>query len=220
MVVLHAPTLKSRTATMQMDGKMQKVFGIGFHKTGTTSLGMALEHLGYNVRGHVGTRDPVFVQGLPASALALVPSHDAFQDNPWPLLFRELDEAWPGSLFIMTTRDETDWLASVSRHFGTISTPMREHIYGAGHGFPIGNEDLYLERFRQHHRDVRRHFKDREDQLLELPLVHGAGWEPLCEFLGRPVPDVPFPKANQRARARPSMARRLASKFKRMLLER
>lgn len=31
-----------------------KVFGIGFHKTGTTFLGQALEVLGYDVHGPIG----------------------------------------------------------------------------------------------------------------------------------------------------------------------
>jgi hypothetical protein len=35
-----------------------------------------------------------------------------------------------------------------------------------------------------------------EQQLLEFQ--HDDGWQPLCEFLGVPVPDVPFPKTNMR----------------------
>ena len=33
-----------------------------------------------------------------------------------------------------------------------------------------------------------------EDQLLDYQL--SDGWEPLCELLGRDVPDTPFPHAN------------------------
>ena len=36
-----------------------------------------------------------------------------------------------------------------------------------------------------------------KDRLLEYKL--GTGWEPLCEFLGRPVPTVPFPRVNEQA---------------------
>lgn len=32
------------------------------------------------------------------------------------------------------------------------------------------------------------------ERLLEWEV--GDGWEPLCKFLGKPVPDVPFPHAN------------------------
>lgn len=35
------------------------------------------------------------------------------------------------------------------------------------------------------------------DRLLEYRL--GQGWEPLCEFLDKPVPDVPFPRVNDAA---------------------
>jgi hypothetical protein len=31
-------------------------------------------------------------------------------------------------------------------------------------------------------------------QLLEMTL--DKGWDPMCEFLSKPVPDMPFPRAN------------------------
>ena len=35
----------------------------------------------------------------------------------------------------------------------------------------------------------------------ERLLIHEAknGWEPLCEFLGKPVPDTPYPRTNETA---------------------
>lgn len=38
-----------------------------------------------------------------------------------------------------------------------------------------------------------------QEQLLEMDL--SEGWEPLCKFLGVPVPDEPFPRANDGAAA-------------------
>ena len=38
-----------------------------------------------------------------------------------------------------------------------------------------------------------------KDQLLEMDL--SEGWEPLCKFLGMPVPDEPFPRTNDAAAA-------------------
>jgi hypothetical protein len=35
-----------------------------------------------------------------------------------------------------------------------------------------------------------------KDQLLIMNITEGDGWAPLCKFLGRPIPDVPFPKLN------------------------
>lgn len=40
------------------------------------------------------------------------------------------------------------------------------------------------------------HFRDRPGKLLTLNVAGGHGWERLCPFLDRPIPDVPFPKAN------------------------
>ena len=51
---------------------------------------------------------------------------------------------------------------------------------------------------------IRRFNKHNETVLSTVPkerlLVFDAkqGWEPLCNFLGVPVPDVPFPQSNKR----------------------
>ncbi len=43
------------------------------------------------------------------------------------------------------------------------------------------------------------------DRLLEFEV--SQGWKPLCDFLGRPVPDEPFPRLNE-AQAFPEMLAR------------
>jgi hypothetical protein len=177
-----------------------KVFCIGFHKTGTSSLDSALTRLGYRVTGPNGYEDPDIGEKLHELAAQLIDEYDAFQDNPWPLLYRWVDERVPGARFILTIRDEDAWLRSVIKHFGERVTPMRELIYGEGHGSPVGNEDLYLERYRRHNREVLDYFRGRDD-LLVLKLTEGEGWERLCPFLGHSVPRAPFPHAN-RAEAR------------------
>jgi hypothetical protein len=178
-----------------------KVFGIGSHKTGTSSLGEALRVLGYRVTGPNNVhRKGMDTQSDLATARALLPKYDAFQDNPWAQLFREMDRAAPGSRFVLTVRPEDAWLRSVVGHFGPRSTPMREWIYGPGHGSPLGNEELYLERYRRHNREVIEHFADRPDDLLVMDITRGDGWELLCPFLGREIPDAPFPHANSATR--------------------
>lgn len=174
-----------------------KVFGIGFHKTGTTSLGEALRLLGYRVTGPNGVhRRGMDHEMAWAIARELLREYDAFQDNPWAMLYRELDREAPGSRFVLTIRPEDAWLASVRSHFGSRSTPMREWIYGAGFGSPIGNEDRYLERFRRHNREVLEHFADRPHDLLVMDVTRGDGWELLCPFLGRAAPPGGFPHSN------------------------
>ena len=47
--------------------------------------------------------------------------------------------------------------------------------------------------YHQHYEHVRKITP--KANLLEYEL--GSGWEPLCTFLGKPIPDVPFPRVNE-----------------------
>ena len=172
-----------------------KIFCIGFHKTGTTSLRDALRHLGYSVTGPNETRNPRIAEEVLDIAFSLVDQFDAFQDNPWPIIYKELDTEYPGSKFILTTRPVEEWIMSAIRHFDTKDTPMREWIYGVGH--PVGHEEVYIERYMRHYREVEEYFKDRPDDLLTMNLPQGDGWEKLCTFLGKGVPSIPFPHSNK-----------------------
>lgn len=194
-----------------MAGK--KVFGIGFHKTGTTSLARALRVLGYRVAGPFGVHDEDIGRTAAARAIETAAEWDAVQDNPWPVLFRELDDAFPGSRFVLTVRETDRWLASVVRHFGGSTTPMREWIYGVGD--PAGNEAVYRDRYERHNREVVDYFADRPDDLLVFRLADGDAWDELCGFLGVAVPDHPFPHAN--ARQERGLMRVLVRRVKRLL---
>ncbi|MBI1733490.1 MAG: hypothetical protein HYR49_12095 [Gammaproteobacteria bacterium] len=174
-----------------------KVFGIGFHKTGTKSLGVALQRLGYRVTGSNAVHDPDIAARALDLACELAGQFDAFQDNPWPLLYREMDARYPGSRFILTTRPTGKWIRSVVHYFADRHTPMREWIYGAGRGCPIGNEDVYIARYERHNREVREYFTNRPADLLEMAITEGEGWEKLCPFLGHAIPPEPFPHANR-----------------------
>ena len=63
-------------------------------------------------------------------------------------------------------------------------------------GIPPGLDVAGLEKAFEAHVDGVRAAIPRE-QLL----IHRAkdGWEPLCSFLGVPVPDEPYPRTNDRA---------------------
>ncbi len=173
-----------------------KVFGVGFHKTGTTSLGKAFKLLGLRTCGaHTGLAGEL-AAGRLEGALALAERHDAFEDNPWPLLFRELDQHFPGSRFVLTVRDPDDWLRSVLRHFGARRSAMRRYIYG--HGAPLNHEVTYRERLLRHQREVLEYFAPRPSDLLVMDLRAGHGWEQLCPFLRLPIPTAPFPHLNRR----------------------
>lgn len=55
------------------------------------------------------------------------------------------------------------------------------------------NLDVVLSKYRQHNLYVKSHCP--KEQLLMYQL--GDGWEPLCKFLNKPIPDVPFPHKNR-----------------------
>lgn len=211
-----AEVLSVRDTEAQIRGRANarpKVFGIGFHKTGTSSLKRALGQLGYKVTGPNNNHDPDIGDTYLDHARAISRKFDAFQDNPWPLVYREMDEMWPDAKFILTTRDPESWVSSLQRYFGESETPMRELIYGAGRGSPLGNEAHYIATMEAHRQAVLAHFEGRPGKLLVLDIVGGAGWAPLCDFLGHPVPDSPFPHANNSSTARESWFGKLKRKF-------
>lgn len=175
-----------------------KIFVIGFHKTGTTTLETALIMLGYNVYRPAKFLLPAIQSENFEAVWQVVEQYDAFQDNPWPLLYRELDQHYPGSKFILTQRHPQKWLASMINHCGKKSNEMRSWIYGEGHGSPVGSEQVYLDRMQRHNTDVLDYFKERPVDLLVMDISQGDGWNKLCPFLGLDFPVQSFPHSNQR----------------------
>ena len=175
--------------------KINKIFGIGFQKTGTKTLHAALEILGYTVCGcrHV-LIDPL-KQNDWGPVLKMVNENDAFEDNPWPLLYERLDQEFPNSRFILTIRESDKWIHSAVNHFGTIPGRMQEWIYNQG--YPGGYEEIYLERYERHNREVIEYFKDRPNDLLIINWADGNSWRPLCHFLNHKIPKEGFPHANK-----------------------
>lgn len=151
--------------------------------------------LGYRVTGMFGVQNPDIAEQVLELFGSIVAEHDAFQDNPWPIIYKELDERYPGSSFILTIRDPDAWIGSQVKHFGMLETCMRKWIYGVG--CPEGNEDIYLTRYQQHNEEVLDYFKNRKDDLLVMDLAQMDGWSMLCPFLGKKVPRKPFPHANK-----------------------
>lgn len=182
--------------------KPRKVFCIGFQKTGTTSLGMALDKLGYKVTGydpfrHLAGKEDLTWGEIEALAMELAAQFDAAKDTPWPLLYRQLDEAFPGSRFIHVERDRKAWIQSAVNDFGDFPNEIHKAIYGSLS--PKGNEEAWLERYDRHNAEVTAFFADRPDDFLSLDLSRSrANWEKLCSFLDEPTPDGDWPHANTR----------------------
>lgn len=177
----------------------QKIFAIGFHKTGTKSLAAALAQLGYRVHGPAWTQETehcASIEHLITIASTVIADYDAFQDNPWPVIWQHLVAQYPDARYILTVRDSDAWIASACRYFGKQTTPMRRLIYGADAGSPIGFEARYKQRYEAHNHAVREYFSGKEN-FLELNVAQVDAWPRLCEFLQQPLINAEFPHANR-----------------------
>jgi hypothetical protein len=103
-----------------------KVFGIGLNKTGTTTLGECGKILGLCCTScDKGLLEDVASRNDFSRIIHKVNQHDLFEDWPWPLIYKQLDQMFPGSKFILTVRSsEGKWLESLKNH------SMRTHPIG------------------------------------------------------------------------------------------
>lgn len=184
-----------------------KLFGIGLNKTGTTSLRLALQHLGF--RHHAPDRGLMkdYAAGELKSILAAAESHDSFEDWPWPLVWRQMDAHFGArARFVLTRRiSPAAWLGSLKKHAerSRAGGRLRRIAYGAA--YPHGHEDAFLAAYERHNAEIRTHFAhpERAARFTELCWEEGHGWPELCRLLGEPVPDIPFPHANAGTAASP-----------------
>ena len=182
-----------------MHTRTTKVFGIGLSKTGTTSLARALEILGYKTRDFLGVTR-YRAGDLSSIDLREIDENEAFTDTPIPSFYKQLDEKYPDSKFILTTRNIDDWLRSCKKQFtkrmverqSEATTQLHTDLYDC---FEFDAEK-YTHGYTRFVDGVRDYFSNRPEDLLVTDICGGSNWEELCDFLGKPVPDVPFPVAN------------------------
>jgi Sulfotransferase domain len=175
-----------------------KVFCIGWHCTGTTSLATALRMLGLFswhflpwAIGHTHFSDEASANGVDIDAIA---PYTTLSDWPIPIYFEALDRAFPDSLFIYTTRDQPTWEASavgmardIAARDGCLHSVDR-WVYGTDAVDPA----RFRQRFMHHRQQVLDYFADC-DNCLVLDVTQGDPWPALCTFLQVPQPEVPFP---------------------------
>lgn len=176
-----------------------KIFGIGVNKTGTKSLGHALKTLGFDNNHNF---DFKLIEEAKADDLTriqdIINKHDSFEDWPYPLIYKKLDELYPDAKFILTLRKDPDtWFHSLVKHSKlTGPTKHREAIYGFS--MPAQeNKKAHIKYYNKHNNGVVEYFKDRPDKLLILnfeTMDHQELWTKLCAFLGiEEVPEKRFP---------------------------
>jgi len=195
-----------------------KIIGAGYGRTGTVSLQQAFEQLGYPCyhmqevmkaydRGHVAQWDAA-MGGARIDWDELFVGYEATVDFPACVFYRELMQAFPDALVVLSVRDPEAWWRSYSKLMGLVSKAtwfnfvpmfkkfsamnihMLDYVF-AGSMETLTKED-YIAQYLRHIEEVKATVP--ADRLLVFSVTEG--WEPLCEFLGHPVPDKPFPHAN------------------------
>lgn len=197
--------------------KKGKIIGVGFQKTGTSTLREALKILGYKVKDTSSRALIPILKGNYAKVLKMIRKYDAVEDTPWYKIYKELDSLLPDSKFILTTRDSESWYQSVNRHIGNLRSADHEWIYGRGKGLPKDDKENTIKVFLNHNREVINYFKGRPNDLLVLDFTKDDKWEKLCEFLNKEVPKVPFPhynKGNREVRKIKMIKKQLKNNFK------
>jgi len=198
-----------------------KVLGAGLARTGTKSLMVALEMLGFGPCQHMSTLSQdsdlsnawlkVYEsKGKKSDWATIFEGYQSSVDQPTADFVPELLSAYPDALWILTERDSSEeWWQSVQESvLPTSELAFRLAVYpipGAremsrvakatfdkmrsSYGVPLG--PLVHEKHNALVKEI-----VPEKNLLVYNVKQG--WEPLCKFLGVPVPKAPFPKVNDR----------------------
>jgi hypothetical protein len=199
------------------------VVGAGLGRTGTVSLKLALERLlgapCYHMTEVFGHLDHVpswhsAVRGEPVDWEALLGGYRAAVDWPAAAFWRELLEAHPGAIVLLSVRDdpETWWRSADRTVFAAMRRPpppeleawfaMVSDLWRTRMGEGWDDPEVAMDAYQRHNDEVRETVP--ADRLVEWR--PGDGWEPLCTALGVAVPDEPFPHENTTADFR-AMAR-------------
>ncbi|RYP67509.1 hypothetical protein DL771_007209 [Monosporascus sp. 5C6A] len=145
----------------------------------------------------------------------LLRNYSAVTDVPCICFADELIQAYPNAKVILTTRDPAKWIVSYEnlilklmesdeykwvRAMGCIDTeflgPYLNWIELFLRYWTNGdwqNREKLIQAMHDHNEHIRAIVP--KERLLEWNVQDG--WEPLCKFLGKPVPSVPFPHVNK-----------------------
>ncbi len=194
------------------------VIGAGFGRTGTESMKLALETLGVGPCHHMKEvlANPEQVALWRAAARGDLPDWDeAFAgygsavDWPAAYFWRELSEHYPDAKILLTVRSAESWYESMSntilKVIASSTDPSSIGVKMIGEGVFGGRFDDRAHAVAVYERntaDVQAAFS--RERLLTCHL--GDGWEPLCRFLGKPVPEVPYPLSNSTEEFKSSIA--------------
>ena len=195
-----------------------EVIGAGYGRTGTLSLKFALEKLGFDKCYHMMEvfQHPEHVPMWAAAQRGehvdwnkLYDGYSATVDWPSCNFWREHAAFYPKAKVILSTRDPDKWYESVMNTIYVASTGMLNSpdpqlramgewatrlTWDGVFGGRMHDKAHVLDVLRKHEATVKATIP--RERLLVFDAKEG--WEPLCRFLGKPVPAEPYPRVNTR----------------------
>jgi hypothetical protein len=193
-----------------------EVIGAGVGRTGTYSLKLALEQLGFGPCYHMEEvlKDPARMIPLWNAALAgepdwqtLFAGYGAAVDWPTAAFWRELAAAYPAAKVVLTARAAESWYQSYSQTIAKFMAsanqappevrPWFEMAFGVVRksGFDDNaSKDAVIATYDANLAALRSSLPP--ERLLVFDVKDG--WPPLCTFLAQAVPATPFPRSNNR----------------------
>ena len=193
------------------------VVGAGLPRTGTLSLRNALEILGFGPCHHMAElhakpdRSVEFARALDGDDVdfhELMKGYGSTLDLPTTIFYKEIYRAYPKAKIVLTVRDNGDkWYNS----FKAVEPTFADDSYFFA-VYPIRFLRLQCivlrkiyQRWKKEHGGIGPWVHDQHNaRVIRENAKHDVlvfnvkeGWEPLCKFLGVPVPPrVPFPNVN------------------------
>lgn len=208
---------------------MVELIGAGLPRTATLTQKEALELLGLgpcyhwiDILADLDGQVPLWDGALDrrVEPAAILEGYRSTADWPGGYFWRQLLDAYPQAKVLLSVRDPERWEPSfretiVDMCFGEslirLLSSARAHVdpkwrrylklvdkmfFSELGTFPQGHSpDDLIAAFVAHNEQVKRVVPAERLLVWEV----SDGWEPLCEFLGVPVPDQPLPHANDRA---------------------
>tara|TARA_R100000805_G_scaffold18598_2_gene23814 strand:+ start:80 stop:667 length:588 start_codon:yes stop_codon:yes gene_type:complete len=192
---------------------MDKIFVLGYNKTGTKSLSDALSILGFKVY-HTGGGGELLesVYQHMKTKMKLLNDYDEYEvflDYPIydPIVFPHLVDDYPWARYISLTRPLDDYVESVLKDK---IRRLEDGIVDSWNWLGVGDKEVF-ENYPQYQKEWlkgKTEFKHQSNLLwlkkrvnpkhiLHMDITQGDGWDKLCKFLNREIPNVKFPYLNK-----------------------
>ncbi len=189
-----------------------RIVGACLARTATNSLKLALERLlgqhCYHMFEAMEHPDhfPIWTRAIQGDApdwRSFLSRYGAAVDEPAAHFWRELSAAFPEALILLSVRNTDEWWHSAAQ---TVLPAVRDLppgrmkelmqlMWSPEFSFDRYDEAAAKAGYERYIEDVRTHAPS--DRLIEWH--PGDGWVRLCDALGVPVPDEPFPHVNTTA---------------------